>query len=96
MNINNPNDLYQFLIGHGLSRISPESQNFVNAMSTLSRMCACDPAAAKAAQAHICTAQYVNFCSRANNHAPALLNKVGNTRILFYNNKQLIGSVGRG
>ena len=96
MNINGAGDLYHFLVGHGLSRMCSETQNFVTAMETLSRMCACDPAAAKAAQAHICNAQYVNFCCRAQSHAPTILEKVGQTKIYFYNNGQLIGSVGRG
>jgi len=96
MNINNPNDLYHFLIGHGLQRMSPESQNFVNSMSVLSRMCPCDPPAAKSAQIHTCNAQYINFCSKAQSYASILLNKVNNTRIFFYSNKQLIASIGRG
>lgn len=96
MNINSASDLYHFLVGHGLSRMCPEAQNFITAMEILSRMCACDPPAAKAAQSHICHAQYVNFCTRAQSYAQAMLEKVGQTKIFFYNNGQLIGSVGRG
>ena len=95
MNINNPNDLYHFLIGHGLQKMSPEAQNFVISMDVLSRMCACDPPAAKAAQVHSCTAQYVNFAQKAQTYSSILHPKVGNTKILFFNNGQLIGSAGR-
>lgn len=96
MNINTPSDLYHFLLGHGLSRMCPEAQTFVTSMDILARMCACDPPAAKAAQSHTCNAQYINFCTRAQAHAPTLLSKVGNSKIFFYSNGQLIGSIGRG
>ncbi len=95
MNINNPTDLYHFLVGHGLQRMCSESQNFVNAMDVLTRMCACDPPAAKAAQTHACNAQYINFARVAQSYATVLLPKVNNTRIYFFVNGQLICSVGR-
>ena len=92
MNINNPIDLYHFLSGHGLQRMSPEAQNFVNSMDVLERMCPCDPPAAKSAQVHSCIAQYVNFAQKARSHSSTLHPKSGNTKILFFNNGQLIGS----
>jgi len=95
MNINNPTDLYHFIIGHGLQKMCAESQNFINSMDVLSKMCACDPPAAKSAQVHSCNAQYINFSRVAQSHASVLLPKTNNTRIYFFNNGQLIGSVGR-
>lgn len=95
MNINSASDLYHFLLGYGLSRMCPEAQSFVTAMDILSRMCACDPPAAKAAQSHSCQAQYINFCSKAQSYAPTLLSKINNDKIFFYNNGQLVSVVGR-
>ena len=95
MNINNPTDLYHFLTGHGLQKMCSESQNFVNSMDVLSRMCPCDPPAAVTAQTHSCNAQYINFARIASSYSTILLPKTNNTRIYFFVNGQLIGNVGR-
>ena len=94
MNINSPTDLYHFLTGHGLQRMCPESQNFINSMDVLARMCACDPPAAKAAQTNSCHAQYINFTRVAPTYSTILLSKTGNTRMYFFVNGQLIATVG--
>ena len=96
MNINNASDLYHFLSSYGLSRMCPEAQNFVNAMDVLVRMCPCDPPDAKSAQTHSCNAQYVNFARIAPTYSTILLPKIGNTKMNFFVNGQLIASVGRG
>lgn len=95
MNINGPKDLYHFLMGHGLQRLSPESQNFVNSMDVLARMCPCDPPAAKNAQAHAVQAQYINFAQKAPGMAQTLIQKSNGARLQFYVNGQMISSVGR-
>ena len=95
MNINNPLDLYNFLKGHGLSDMCQESQQFVNSMNVLIRMCPCDPPAARNAQTHSCNSLYINFCQKAQSYSSILLPKVGNTRINFFVNGQLIACTSR-
>lgn len=96
MNFNSPNDFYSFLVGNGLSGISPETQNLVACMDILSRMCACDPAEAKQAKFNQCKQNYIAFASRAQSFSMSLFSKVQNdTRISFYLNNQLLASISR-
>ena len=95
MNINTPTDLYHFLKGHGLAGMCPEANNFINSMDVLSRMCECDPPAARSAQIHSCNAQYINFVQKAQSYSSILLPKVSGTRIHFFVNGQLITIVDR-
>jgi hypothetical protein len=95
MNVNNPNELYHFLIGNGLVGICPEAQNLVACMDILSRMCACDPPEAKQARLNQCKQHYVAFAARASGYSATLLTKTNDNRIHFYLNGQLIGSVAR-
>lgn len=95
MNLNNPNELYHFLIGNGLVGMCPEAQNLVACMDILSRMCACDPPEAKQARFNQCKQHYIAFAARAQNFAQAMLSKTTDNRMSFYLNGQLIGGISR-
>ena len=94
MRINNPNDLYNFLIGNGLAGINPEAQSVISCVDILIRMCACDPQEAKTARYNQCVGNYVNFASKAQGFKHALLSK-SDGKISFYMNNQLIGEITR-
>jgi hypothetical protein len=95
MNINNPNDLFNFLVGNGIVGVCPEAQNLVACMESLARMCACDPAEAKQARYNQCQQHYVNFASRSQSLAHILLSKANENRIQFYLNNQMIAMITR-
>lgn len=95
MNINNAQEMYGFLIGHGLAGLCPESQNLVSCMDFLSRMCSCESTQAKASKYHQCMQSYVGFASRAQNYSNRLLSSANDVRMSFYLNNQLIGSISR-
>lgn len=92
MNINGPAELCGFLAGNGLSSLCP---SLINCMDTLSRMCACDPPQAKQARYNQCVQAYIGFAKTAQSYSSILHPKVGNAKILFFNNGQLIGSSGK-
>lgn len=93
MNINNPNDLYQFLLNNALSGVSPEAQGFVSCMNILLKMCSCDPAQAKIARYNQCTQNYIAFVSKSPSISGILLSKANDSRISFYLNGQLLSSI---
>ena len=95
MNINSPNELYNFLTGNGIVGICPEAQNMVACMDSLTRMCACDPPQAKQDRWNQCKRHYIAFVARSQNFAYTLLSKTNDSRIQFYLNNQIIASVSR-
>lgn len=95
MNINNPNDLYQFLMSNGFVGICPEAQNLVSCMDALARMCSCDPIQAKTARYNQCIQNYMAFTSKAHLFTSLLLTKVIDGRLSFYFNGQLLTSITR-
>jgi hypothetical protein len=95
MNINGPNDLYNFLIRNGLAGMCPESQNLVTCMDILVRMCACEPPQAKQDRYNQCKRHYTAFACRSQNFAYTLLSKTNDNRIQFYLNNQIISTLSR-
>lgn len=95
MNINNPRDLYGFLVGNGLAGISAEGQNVVACMDILMRMCSCDPAPAKTARYNQCQQNYIAFASRSSAFSAQLLAKTSDGRMSFYLNNQLLATISR-
>ena len=95
MNINSPNELHHFLVGKGITGICPEAQHLVTCMDILSRMCACDPQAAKQARFNQCRQHYIAFASRAQSIAHLIFPKIDEVRIQFYLNNQLISIINR-
>ena len=95
MNINNPNDMKQFLVSHSLTGLCPEAQGLVSCMDILGRMCSCDPQAAKTARYNQCIGHYVKFVSRAQNFSGILLKNSTDNRMSFFLNGQQIGNVTR-
>jgi len=95
MRINNPNDLYNFLMGHNLTGTSPEAQNVIACVDILIRMCACDPQEARTARYNQCVQTYINFASKAPTFKHFLLPKTDDGKLSFYMNNQLIGEITR-
>jgi hypothetical protein len=95
MNINTPNECYNFLVGNGLVRVCQEAQNFVACMDILLRMCSCDPPQAKQSRWNQCTQLYVNFAQRAPVYKDTLLNKTSDGILGIYLNKQLLADIRR-
>lgn len=95
MNINSPNDLYNFLKGNGIVGVCPEAQHMVACMDSLIRMCACDPPQAKQTKFNQCKQYYIAFASRAQNFAYTLLAKTTDNRIQFHLNGQIISTITR-
>lgn len=93
MNINNPQELYSFLISNGLTNMSPEAQGLVSCIDILMRMCSCDPAQTKAARYNQCKQNYIAFVSRSKAYSVILLSKINDSRITFYLNNQVLASI---
>ena len=95
MNIMSPIELSKFLSTNGIVGVCQEAQNLVACIGVLSRMCACDPPAAKQAKAAECTRHYVAFASKAGSFSALLMSKTADNRIIFYSNGQIIGGINR-
>ena len=95
MNINNPHDAYHFLVSNGLVGLCPESQNLVACVDQLVRMCACDSDESKRSKYNQCVQNYVQFAAKSRNFANNMLAKSNDSRLSFYLNNQLIGSITR-
>jgi hypothetical protein len=95
MRINSPNEMYQFVITHGLTGLAPELQALVICLDEYARMCSCDPEATRLAKYNQCKDHYVNFASKAYMFSGALLSKITDNNLMLYFNNQLLAIVSR-
>jgi len=93
MRINNAIELFHFAKTNGLINIAPELQQLVNCVEEYGRLCACDSQETRQSKINQCRSFYFAFVCKANNYKGALLSKVTDNRLTFYNDQQLLASI---
>ena len=83
MKINNVLDFYNFIKNNGLINLNPETSAIYKCVEEYSRMCACDPPAARNAKLSQCRTSYINFAHRASQFKDVLLLKTNDSTLTF-------------
>ena len=81
MKINSHVEFYHFVRNTGLTNISPDVSSMVRCMEEYSRMCNCDPAAARNAKLNQCRTLYVNFIHKSPEFKDILFSKMSDNII---------------
>ncbi len=75
MKINNQVEFYNFMRNNGLMNISPDVGAIGRCIEEFSRMCGCDPPAARTGKMNQCKSMYVNFIHNSGKFKDILLSK---------------------
>lgn len=95
MRINNAIEFFHFIRGNGLTNICPDTTALVQCMEEYSRMCNCDPEAARSAKLNNCKRIYSTFLSKSSQFKDILLSKISDNVLILCVDGQIVTTLSR-